>query len=108
MTVRSAFEKLDDVWYAADDREACLGASNVEPGAGAALGCIERLTDAVAIDNRDLTRSSGYVEPIEQPLNRSTHATHLDAKLKRLTNGSDPSQRSRCQPFWGIEFSRSM
>lgn len=35
----------------------------MEPDAEAALACVERLMDAVAIDSRDLTRSSGYVEP---------------------------------------------
>lgn len=65
--MRSAFEKADDVWYAAlDERDACLGANTVEPGGEAALDCVERLIDAVAIDSRDLTRSSGYVEPRTQ------------------------------------------
>ena len=63
MTVRSAFEKADDVWYAADERDACLGANSVEPAGEAAFDCTARLIDAVAIDSRDLTRSSGYVEP---------------------------------------------
>jgi hypothetical protein len=89
-----------DVWKA--EERAAFTAEAVEVTGGVAvLGKTARGMDAVAMERRERTRSSGYVVPTKI---MGGSNIQMQIRRKTRTDRRDASQGTARQPFWGIEF----